>query len=523
MIWSIRTKMILTGLAAAIALVLLTGFAISAGNQVHEALETTLEKQRQNALSNLLRVESLRVALASFKLIHEQSSDALLENRKERLSMGLELLESNIPHLQSIASNPEQRGLVSSFTQHLDRFGRNVTDSVLPTLDTPGRAVPIKVQQSLDVYGESLDDIMGSLITNIGQEMSHSIKTTEETLSRFMRRTLFVFLATLSLLLLFLVITGLTITKPVVDITRAMQRLTAGEDNVDIPEPRTRDEIGRMARSVRIFRDYMKQSTERIKIESEARLAAVAEAKQAAEEANRLKSEFLNMVSHDLRTPLTSIRTFAEILRDTPDIEEEKREQFLKIIATESERLTRLINDLLDLAKIEAGRMEWNMLPIDLTDLVQDAISGLAPVYEKKGVRLEYSSDTKLIPTTGDPDRLTQVVVNLLSNAIKFAPEEEGHIAIKLSSEPQNITLSVSDNGPGIALKDQNLLFSEFRQVSRTCPEGKHEGTGLGLAICRRIIEHHGGRIGVKSAPGAGATFYFSLTSQGGVSPCFST
>ncbi|MCP5227784.1 PAS-domain containing protein [Accumulibacter sp.] len=233
-------------------------------------------------------------------------------------------------------------------------------------------------------------------------------------------------------------------------------------------------------------------------------------AKQKAEEANQAKSAFLNMVTHDLRTPLTSIRSLTEILGDDPDVDAEQRREFLRIINAECLRLVRMINDLLDFAKIEAGRMDWCIVDLDAADLVRSAVASIAPMFAEKAVGIELTLPARARPIAGDHDRLTQVIINLLSNAYKFAPGKTGQVRVSLECGPSEATISVADNGPGIPIEKHAEVFEEFRQVvsaNTTHPQG----TGLGLAICRRIVDHLGGRIWVESTPPDGATFRFTV------------
>lgn len=233
-------------------------------------------------------------------------------------------------------------------------------------------------------------------------------------------------------------------------------------------------------------------------------------AKLKAEEANRAKSAFLNMVTHDLRTPLTSIRAFAEILSDDPELDAAKRDEFLAVINTECQRLVRMINDLLDFAKIEAGRMDWVITEVDPVGLVRSAAASLAPMFAEKGVELELNLPEKTSLVEGDIDRLTQVMINLLSNAYKFVPANTGRVCISVECGPAEVRISVADNGPGIPAEKHDEVFEEFRQVV-SASGARPPGTGLGLAICRRIIEHLGGRIWVEGVPPEGATFCLML------------
>jgi signal transduction histidine kinase len=240
---------------------------------------------------------------------------------------------------------------------------------------------------------------------------------------------------------------------------------------------------------------------------------ATAELKAANErltELDRLKDDFLSTVTHELRTPLTSIRSFSEILHDTPDLDPSERQHFLSIVIRESERLTRLINQVLDLTKIETGKMDWQMSNVDVNEVVNHAVSSLQQLFDDKGVKLEVDVPEILPPVRGDRDQLIQLVINLLSNAEKFCPENTGRVVIQLTPGPTHLRVSVADNGPGIPEDQQQRIFEKFHQV-RGGNTGNPMGSGLGLAICRGIVEHLGGRIWVRSRPGQGATFYFTV------------
>jgi Na+/proline symporter/signal transduction histidine kinase len=240
---------------------------------------------------------------------------------------------------------------------------------------------------------------------------------------------------------------------------------------------------------------------------------ASAELKAANErltELDQMKDDFLSTVTHELRTPLTSIRSFSEILHDTPDLGLAERQHFLGIIIRESERLTRLINQVLDLTKIERGRMEWQMSDVDLADVIDHAVSSLHHLFEEKKIAVDVHLPETVPPVRGDRDQLIQLAINLLSNAEKFCPSNTGRVEIDLESGPHDLTVSVADNGPGIPLHEQENIFEKFHQV-RSDDRGNPMGSGLGLAICRGIVEHLGGRIWVQSQPGHGATFFFSV------------
>ena len=250
-------------------------------------------------------------------------------------------------------------------------------------------------------------------------------------------------------------------------------------------------------------------------------------AKAKAEDANEAKSAFLSTVSHELRTPLTSVLGFAKIIRKRLEdkvfpavtVEDQKIKRTMKqvsenlnVVVSEGERLTNLINDVLDLAKIESGRMEWHMKPVFLQDVINRAIASTSTLFEQKGLTLKKNISSDLPLVSADEDKLIQVVINLLSNAVKFT--DKGKVSIDAYQDEGQIMVEVQDTGIGIADDDKHKVFERFRQAGDTLTD-KPQGTGLGLPICREIIEHHGGIIWMKSDLGVGSTFFFSIPTMG--------
>jgi signal transduction histidine kinase/ActR/RegA family two-component response regulator len=240
-------------------------------------------------------------------------------------------------------------------------------------------------------------------------------------------------------------------------------------------------------------------------------------------EVDQLKTDFLSIVSHELRTPLTSVLGFAEItqadLRNVifPQLYTEDRkvlravknvENNIEIIFKEGERLTSLINDVLDIAKMEAGKVDWKTDLLDMTEIVRRSLASTASLFRKKQLEqvLEFQDDLPRV--VGDGERLMQVMVNLISNAVKFT--DHGSVTCRVAREDTGLRVSVLDTGTGIAAQDTLKIFEKFKQVGDTLTE-KPAGTGLGLPICKQIIEHHKGRIGVNSIAGQGSEFWFIL------------
>jgi adenylate cyclase len=246
-------------------------------------------------------------------------------------------------------------------------------------------------------------------------------------------------------------------------------------------------------------------------------------AREEAERASEAKSAFLANVSHELRTPLTSILGFARLIQgrlserilpliDTADKRTERAvrqvQDNLEIILAEGRRLTMLINNVLDLEKIEAGKMDWQMAPLSIGELIEQVHAATASLFAEKGLTFRREVAESLPEVVGDHDKLVQTVINLISNAVKFT--DQGSITCRAELMAGEIRVSVTDTGLGIAPDDQPKVFEKFKQVGDTLTD-KPKGTGLGLPICKEIVEHHGGRIWVESAPGEGSTFTFTL------------
>ena len=224
---------------------------------------------------------------------------------------------------------------------------------------------------------------------------------------------------------------------------------------------------------------------------------------------DRLKDDFMSSVTHELRTPLTSIRALAELMRDDLDMDKAQRQQFIEIIVSETERLSRLVNQVLDMAKIESGHAEWHTEDVDLSALVQQAVTTTAEMFKERQTHVTLSLPDQPVLLLADPDRLMQVMLNLLSNAAKFVPVPGGRVGVSLSRDDAGVTVRVTDNGPGVSAEQQALIFEKFRQGGDAT--NRPQGTGLGLPISRQIVTHFGGRLWLESSPGQGATFCFSL------------
>ncbi|MDP2319306.1 MAG: response regulator [Acidobacteriota bacterium] len=227
-------------------------------------------------------------------------------------------------------------------------------------------------------------------------------------------------------------------------------------------------------------------------------------------EVDRLKDEFVSIVSHELRTPLTSIRGSVQLVLDEPNsVPDPEHQQLLQIALNNCERLVRIINDMLDVAKIESGNIPLNLKPVNVADIVRQSIQVVEGPARLAHVTLDARLPARLRPVMVDPDRMVQALVNLLSNAVKFAPQGST-VTITATGSDTTVTLSVADQGEGIAPENLHRLFRKFQQVDSSSSRRKG-GTGLGLAITKALVEQHGGRIFVDSEINKGTRFSFTL------------
>ncbi|MCI0526946.1 MAG: HAMP domain-containing histidine kinase, partial [Nitrospira sp.] len=284
-----------------------------------------------------------------------------------------------------------------------------------------------------------------------------------------------------------------------------------------------------MVEEIRDYAEKLEDYNRTLEQKVEERTQELREANQKLQELDQMKSDFLSTVSHELRTPLTSVLGFAKITKKTlenmifplvqTDDKKTRRairetEENMSIIVSEGERLTTLINDVLDLAKMEAGKIEWKMQSISVVEVIERATAATSALFEQKGLKLIKdlevgTHDSAPLPEVmGDRDRLIQVVINLISNAVKFT--ERGSVTCRVRKINDEMVVSIIDTGMGIAEADQPKVFEKFKQVGDTLTD-KPKGTGLGLSICKQIVEHHGGRIWVESELGKGSNFSFIL------------
>ena len=302
------------------------------------------------------------------------------------------------------------------------------------------------------------------------------------------------------------------------DATRAV-----AQDDLDLTVPVKRtDEIGILASSFNHMIRQLKVSRERIEgwnreLEAKVRLRTkeleekhyeLEKAYEVLKTLDKAKDDFLSLVSHELRTPLSSVMLYSEMLLDGLDDSPEVRTEFLTTIVDNCKRLTRLINDVLDLSKIEAGRMPFKLQELNFEKLLNDTLSSIRPTIESRGIGLICEDTQKDSRLWGDQDRIIQVLTNIISNALKFTPEG-GKITVSFSSEDGMGKVAIRDTGRGISKEDIPKVFDRFSHLGSI--DHHTEGTGLGMTICKSIIERLNGRIWIESELGVGTTVFFTL------------
>jgi signal transduction histidine kinase len=308
------------------------------------------------------------------------------------------------------------------------------------------------------------------------------------------------------------------VVRPIVSMGQAARAIAAGDLSSRVGDgANLKNEVGALVRNFNNMAARIDELHSDLEQKVRERTAALEAANAKLEELNRRKSRFLSTVSHELRTPLTSIKAFAQILLDSPIEDQHTRHRFLNIIDGETDRLSRLISDLLDLAKIDDGVVLWRMETFDIANLLQHACAAIMPVAREADIALNCTPSSGLV-VRADQDRLQQVVTNLIGNALKFCPAG-ADVLISADRAPTSgpaqraegeyVVVSVADSGPGLSAAECGKVFDRFFRGANV----KHgtQGTGLGLAICREIVQHHGGEIWVDSEVGCGSTFRFTV------------
>ena len=300
------------------------------------------------------------------------------------------------------------------------------------------------------------------------------------------------------------------VVRPLETLRKGVERIGAGDMGLRL-DMKTGDEIEVLAEEFNRMTDNLREAYGGLEQKVAERTRELAIANERLMELDRLKSDFVSNVSHELRTPLTAIKGAVDlVLREVPGPLNERQAYYLMRLKSNTQHLTGLINDLLDLSKIEAGKIELNSTRVSLGGLVHEVVETFRPIAAEKPIALGVTAPEPSILVWADRDKLTQVLMNLIGNAIKFTPAE-GRVTVATAGNGNGwVRISVNDTGPGIAVEETEKIFDKFYQVKVNGGQ-KPKGTGLGLAISKTLVELHGGRIWVESKPSGGSTFYFTL------------
>jgi len=326
-------------------------------------------------------------------------------------------------------------------------------------------------------------------IARIGFSRDTLHKIVEETLRKTRNRIFGVAIVVLIIGFIGAIILAQMMTKPIKQMAKGAELIGQGKLDTEI-SVKGKDELGSLARDLNKMSRQLK-------------------------EIDQMKSDFLASVTHELKSPLTSLIMYIDLfLQGAAGTLNEKAKKFLKIMERNSNRLSRFIDDLLDMAKIERGKMEIKKEPLEILPIVSETVELMKPQADEKDIEIAINIPDNLPLVFVDGDRTRQIITNLVSNSIKFTPEE-GKISIKIQDDKEYLQVSISDTGIGIPPEQINRIFDKFEQVREVRERVKGpKGTGLGLAIVKSLVEAQGGKIWVESELDKGSTFYFTLPKQ---------
>jgi len=481
---TVHAKLLAAFLAIVVLLITVGAVGLQTLNAVNRRADTLVQLQRKIAAYRQLQHDTtgqLYSVSAALLIPDERTLDATLRQ--------LNQFGYDLDRLQFVAKDEvELLGRVREDYEQFIKVVTQVVELIRAGKVAQGREVQLTQAGPL---ADRLERLTNELVNKAEADMVASIDATHEAYltSRWVVIGFAVGAIALSLALGYAI--SWSLIRPVQQMDEGMKRIAAGDfsGRVEIPN---RDELGALAANL----NRMNEELGRLY--------------QQLEAASRHKSDFLANMSHELRTPLNAIIGFSEVLLERMFGElNPKQEEYLQDIMTSGRHLLSLINDILDLSKVEAGRMELDLGQFDLPAALDNCRTLVRERAGRHGIALDLAVDERLGQIVADERKVRQVLLNLLSNAVKFTPEG-GRVAIGAVRADGGVEIAVSDTGIGIAPEDQETIFEEFRQAGSDYVR-KREGTGLGLALAKRFVELHGGRIWVKSEVGRGSTFTFTI------------
>ncbi len=514
--WSIRTAVLV---APAIIIVLMLGVIVVFDQalrrqqaEYEQVVQGPLTRATSTTTKLLLDVSEVQAAVMRYTRLRQRlsSEDAVLRDLREAILARYEDVTATLDSLKDGAAGPGESDVIANVEDFLT-IHRAVSTRIIS-----GGSVDSMAMSTVMAHYQQLQSYIAELAERFLESAQVTVAETEQAVSELSRALMLGSAVVILLSIGVTVYVGRAISRPLTQMISILTAIAAGERIGEVPGCDRKDEIGSVARAIAVFDVVTQELREHERSLNQARLAA--------EAANATKSAFLANVSHELRTPLTSILGFTQIIKRRlervilPAVHgkdqkvDKAAEQVcvnIDIIVSEGERLTSLINNLLDLEKIEAGEMRWDIVPTDVADVLRHAGEATRSLYMAKGLRFQIEVETGVSEVLADKDKLIQVLVNLISNAVKFTDRGQIKCAARMRS-PDTVEFSVSDTGCGIAIQDQFQVFEKFRQVGDSLTN-KPSGTGLGLPICREIVSHLGGEIWVESEMGVGSVFRFHV------------
>jgi signal transduction histidine kinase len=482
---SVHTKLLLAFLTMVALLIVVGAVGITLLNAAQGRAEELVRLQRKIAAYRQLQNDTTAqlYTVASALLVPDEATMGATTRQLNQFGYDFD-------HLQFVAN--DEADLLRQVQATYDAFHDVVTESVALTRDgNVAAARELQVSQA-GPLADRLQRLTDQLVNKAEADMVTSVEA-----SRAAYDTSIVVVGVFGAVSIALALAlGYGISWSVIGPVRQMEtrldELAVGDFSrqVDVPN---RDELGALATDLNRMSEELGRAYGRL------------------ESANRHKSQFVASMSHELRTPLNAIIGFSDVLQEQLFGPLNVRQQrYVQHIAGSGRHLLALINDILDLSKVESGRMDLELAPVGLGELLENCLTMLRELATRHDIELHLQLDPRIGCIQADERKLKQVVFNLLSNAVKFTPDG-GRVDVALQSVADDtVQISVRDNGPGLAEEDQQRIFQEFEQAGPAALR-PHEGTGLGLAVAKRMVELHGGRIWVQSQLGAGSTFSFTL------------
>ena len=448
-----------------------------------DAGSIVLEQKLLNAFFSMVRYEKKYFiikdeGLYSQYLLVKSTFDTSMSDLAKVVS------KADAKSIESVVNTAEAKDRLAKINHSYERYQASMNEE-MGYLKSGKDYDAVRFQQERD---RAADDIMENLNTLASVSTTvtiNKVKQLGDAEDRARKAAIGISIAALAAIIFISILLTITITRPLAAMKKKTKEIAKGDfgNDLNLSSP---PEIKELAESFNAMCGRLK-------------------------EIDRIKSDFFSLMSHELRTPLTSIKEgsslLAENLKNTGLTENQHK--LLAIISEESARLIKLVNALLDLAKMEAGMMSYNFVKADIVDLITRAVREIEPLAVTKNIRVAIKAETGLVPVRADHERILQVLRNLIGNAIKFTPAN-GTVSVSAHPVKRGVKIAVADTGTGIAGESLDTIFDKFQQGAARRPN-KVKGTGLGLSIVKHVVESHGGKVWAESTLGKGSTFIFVL------------